>query len=138
MREHGSGSQTASTKNEDRHMEHRLAKPTVEPKCAFWKRERFSLYQLRKMYSIYQAYYENTNFELFISDFNKKTGAFGKSEQVASLSLRCYCTLFFGYSLFDYSAVLPVLNENQPIFQLSGGFIPSPLISASPSTRSTA
>ncbi len=57
-------------------MEHRLAKPAVEPKCAFWKRERFSLYQLRKMYSIYRVYYENTNFDLFMSDFNKKTGAF--------------------------------------------------------------
>jgi hypothetical protein len=50
--------------------------PKPELKAKFQKVEKFSVQDLRVMYSIYEKYYENTSFDIFQSDFYKKTGAF--------------------------------------------------------------
>lgn len=47
-----------------------------DPKSVFRPISRFTETDLQQMYSIYQKYYENTRYELFVQDFKKKTGAF--------------------------------------------------------------
>jgi hypothetical protein len=37
--------------------------------------EKIDLDRLKAMYSIYEQYYENTQFEIFVNDFQKKSGA---------------------------------------------------------------
>ncbi|ATO19126.1 hypothetical protein BS636_05340 [Acinetobacter sp. LoGeW2-3] len=53
----------------------RLTRPSVTPHGRYVERKKINEKQLEQMYSIYQDYYENTQFSLFLNDFKKKTGA---------------------------------------------------------------
>ncbi|XID75610.1 hypothetical protein ACF3NA_03475 [Alkanindiges sp. WGS2144] len=48
----------------------------TELKAKFQKVEKFTVQDLKVMYSIYEKYYENTSFNIFQQDFYRKTGAF--------------------------------------------------------------
>ncbi|ENW19732.1 Uncharacterised protein [Acinetobacter haemolyticus] len=39
------------------------------------EKEKIDIVQLKVMYSIYEQYYENTKFSIFVDDFKKKSGA---------------------------------------------------------------
>lgn len=47
----------------------------VEAKGQYLERAEISLKHTQEMYAIYACYYENTNFDLFVSDLDKKSGA---------------------------------------------------------------
>lgn len=47
----------------------------LSPKAHFVERADIGYSQIQEMYAIYEKYYENTNFGLFLSDLNKKQGA---------------------------------------------------------------
>lgn len=47
----------------------------LEPSAEYFARADIHLEQVKEMYDIYASYYENTNFELFLNDLNKKSGA---------------------------------------------------------------
>lgn len=52
--------------------------------------EKIDLDRLKAMYSIYEQYYENTQFEIFVNDFKKKSGAMlifnSKTDEVVGFS----------------------------------------------------
>ncbi|QER39594.1 hypothetical protein F2A31_07655 [Acinetobacter suaedae] len=54
------------------------------------EKEKIDLAQLKTMYSIYEQYYENTKFSIFVEDFKKKSGAIlifnSKTDQIVGFS----------------------------------------------------
>jgi hypothetical protein len=71
-----------------------------EPIGEFRPVEKFTEAHLQRMYSIYQKYYENTRFDLFVRDFRKKTGAFlilhPKSRDIVGFSTVMNCDIRVG------------------------------------------
>lgn len=71
-----------------------------DPTGVFRPLSKFTETDLRQMYSIYQKYYENTRYELFVQDFQKKTGAFlilhPKTQQIVGFSTVLNCEIKVG------------------------------------------
>lgn len=66
-----------------------------EPIGKFQPLHKFTEQDFEQMYNIYQKYYENTRYEIFVRDFLKKTGAFFNP----SPKNQAHCGLFYGDEL---------------------------------------
>ena len=71
-----------------------------EPIGKFQPLHKFTERDFEQMYSIYQKYYENTRYDIFVRDFLKKTGAFlvlhPKTKQIVGFSTVLDCDIRVG------------------------------------------
>lgn len=71
----------------------------------FQKIEKFTAHDLQIMYGIYKKYYENTCFEIFVSDFCKKTGAFvlrhPETREIVGFSTLMKCDIKVGNKMYN-------------------------------------
>lgn len=71
-----------------------------EPIGKFQPLHKFTEQDFEQMYNIYQKYYENTRYEIFVRDFLKKTGAFlilhPQTKQIVGFSTVMNCDIKVG------------------------------------------
>lgn len=83
----------------------------------------FTSHEIEVMYSIYEKYYENTQFKIFSGDFAKKSGAFlirhPKTNEIVGFSTVMDCEINVNGKIHHaFSAVTRSLKKN------SGAIVP--------------